>query len=303
MLLFALVAAGSCRLYQLERRLSPAYADFYAKVQYIMTSEERKIFLELPDSDKDRFIDEFWERRNPNPDADGNAFKTEYEARVRRADELFRGEGKPGYLTDRGRIYILFGPPMDRLTYPMDSEGFCREVWYYGAFPVIFIDEHCQGQFFLTAINLEHLQALNIAQGHFQRTFEQENRFFDYTVSVAGTQPGSGAFKGKVIIDVPYAGLWLSFRDDRLSTTLDILVEVTDSSGARLMAEAKRCTIELSEDELKALKDKSYRIEIPFVPDRNSGPPKPGPLTLHTSVKNAAEGEELKKVLEFRLEP
>jgi len=302
-LLLVLVAAPACRLYNLERQLPPSRADFYAKVQYIMTGEERKIFLELPDSDRDQFIDEFWQRRNPNPDAEDNAFKKEYESRVKRAEELFHGEGRAGYLTDRGRIYILFGPPMDRLTYPMDASGYCREVWYYGAFPVIFVDEHCEGRFIITAINLEHLQALNIAQGRFQQTFEQEKKFFDFRVTVAKARTAGGVSEDTVVIDVPYSGIWFSFKDERLSTVLDVHVEVTDAAGARVMDERKSYDLGLSEAELKTLRDKSYRIEIPLVLAAGAGPPKTGRLTLRVGVRNAAEGEELKKVLEFRLEP
>ena len=54
-----LILAGStgCRLYKMERKLSPPYAEFLSKVGYIMTREERKIFLELPDDRKDGFIE------------------------------------------------------------------------------------------------------------------------------------------------------------------------------------------------------------------------------------------------------
>jgi GWxTD domain-containing protein len=302
-LLLILAAVLSCRLYRLEHRLSPKYADFYSRVQYIMTGEERKIFLELPDSEKDQFIDEFWKRRNPFPDAPENSFKTEYEARVRRADELFHGEGRPGYLTDRGRIYILFGPPMERLTYPMEAAGYCREVWYYGGFPVIFIDEHCDGRFLLTAVDLEHLQALNIAQGHFQRTFEQDKKLFDYDVSWVKVRSDPGLFEGRVVIDIPYAGLWFNFKDERLTTTLEVQVEIQDASGGQVLDIRKAHDLGLTEDELRAKKDKSYRVEIPVVLNRDLARLQAGKLSLHVAVKNAADGEELKKVVELRLEP
>lgn len=302
LLLMALAAAPACRLYRLERKLNPAYADFYSQVQYIMTPEERKIFLESPDSEKDRFISDFWERRNPDPGSGHNAFKTEYEDRVEQSDNLFRGEGKPGYLTDRGRIYILFGPPSERLTYPMDSAGFCREVWYYGAFPVIFVDEHCQGQFLLTAINLEHLEALNIAQGHFEKTFEQEKRFFDYNVSVVRARSGPDRFEGKVVIDIPYAAIWFTSKDDRLTTEIDVRAEVRDETRALVWEGRDSSALDLSEDELKGKKGKDVRLEIPLVLDQGVGKLRHQKLVLLVVVKNRAGDEELKKALEFRLE-
>jgi GWxTD domain-containing protein len=302
-LLILLAAASACRLDRLERRLSPAYADFASKVQYIMTSEERKIFLELPDSEKDRFINDFWERRNPDPDSESNAFKTEYENRVRNAENLFRSEGRPGYLTDRGRIFILFGPPSERLTYPMDGSGYCREVWYYGGFPVIFIDEHCQGRFILTAINLEHLEALNIAQARFQKTFEQDRKFFDYRVEIDRHRMKDAAFEGRIRIEVPYVGIWFDLKDARLKTVLDVRVEVRDGSGRRVWEHEGPYALALGEDELKTMSGKSYRVEIPFVLDNGAGQLRGQRLTLHVSVRNSADEEELKKVLELRLEP
>jgi len=302
-LLLLLAAASACRLYHLERSLSPTYADFLSKVQYIMTREERKIFLELPDSEKDQFVNDFWERRNPDPGSESNAFKMEYYDRVRNAENLFRGEGRPGYLTDRGRIFILFGPPSERQTYPVDASGYCREVWYYGGFPVIFIDEHCQGQFILTAINLEHLQALNIAQGRFQKTFEQDKKFFDYTVGIAKDRTKDPWSARRVIIDVPYAGIWFDFKDGRLKTVLDVRVEVRDGSGRRVWEHQGLCTLDLGEDELKAKSGKSYRVEIPLALGEESGRLRGQRLTLYVSVGSRAGDEELKKVLEFRLEP
>ena len=302
LLVLAASVAFSCRLYQLEHRLGPKYAEFYSEVQYIMTGEERKIFLELPDSERDAFIEDFWKRRNPIPDSAENAFKTEYEARVLRANQLFHGEGRAGYLTDRGRIYILFGPPMDRLAYPMDAGGYCREIWYYGAFPVIFVDEHCQGQYMLTAVNLEHLQALNMAQGHFEQTFEQAKRFFDYDVALVKERSGPDRYEGRVVVDIPYAGLWFDLKDDRLTTTLEVRVALRRASGAAVLDVRRSYDLGLSEDELRAKKDKSFRAEIPVILANDVARLRTERLALHVGVRNTAEEGELKKVVEVRLD-
>jgi GWxTD domain-containing protein len=121
LIILSLLLLLSCRLYQLERKLDPENAEFLSKVSYIITKEERKIFLELPDKEKEKFREEFWKRRDPDLETEENEFKTEYFKRLERAAEIFMGEGRPGWLTDRGRIYVLFGPPADRMTYPMGS--------------------------------------------------------------------------------------------------------------------------------------------------------------------------------------
>jgi GWxTD domain-containing protein len=294
-----LASAASCRLARLERGLGPRDADFYWKVHIIMTSEERKIFLELPESERETFIVDFWKRRDPDPETPENPFKAEYESRVERAAQLFRGEGRAGYLTDRGRIYLLFGPPMERLTYPMDESGYCREVWYYGGFPVIFIDERCEGQFILTAINLEHLERLNIAQRDFQKTFDQDKDFFDYSVTVLKGRARGPGLQGTVVIEVPYAAIWFDVKDGGLETSLAVRLEARTASGDRIWEFQKAYGLSFGEDELKMKKGLSYRIEIPLALAGTAG--RAGKRTLHVAVKNGAEGEELKKVLELRL--
>ncbi len=294
-------AVSACRLANLERRLPPSYADFMSKTRYIMTREERKIFLELPDSGRGAFIEEFWKRRDPDPTTDTNEVKQEYEARVAAATNMVRGEGKEGWLTDRGRIYILFGPPMDRLTYPMDAEGFCREIWYYGAFPVIFIDEHCEGQFLLTAVNLEHLQALNIAQGKFQHTFDEDKKFFDYRIDVPKGQRTAAGFEGRVVVDIPYAGVWFTVRGERLETAFELSLEIANASGSRLWDFRDTRLLSMTEDELKAKRGQSYRVEVPIIMALPAEGTPDARCLLHASIKTGTEGEALAKTLEFRL--
>lgn len=299
--LLASASISSCRLANLERRLPPSYADFMSKTRYIMTREERKIFLELPDSERGAFIDEFWKRRDTDPTTEVNEFKQEYEARVAAATNMFHGEGKPGWLTDRGRIYVLFGPPMDRLTYPMDAEGYCREIWYYGGFPVIFIDEHCEGHFLLTAINLEHLQALNIAQGKFQKTFDQDKKFFDYRIDVPkGRRTGAG-FEGKILVDIPYAGIWFTVRGERLELTLDLRMDIETGTGSRLWDFHDTRLLSMSEDELKDKRGQSYRVEVPLKIGLPAEEEAGGRYVLHASIKTGPDGDALAKTLEFRL--
>jgi GWxTD domain-containing protein len=111
--------SSSCATKRLESRLDPVSEEFYSKVRYIMTSEESKIFIELPPSARAEFIGEFWKRRDPTPGTEENENKEAYFERIEESNRLFRGGGRPGWLQDRGRIYILFGPPNERQTRPM----------------------------------------------------------------------------------------------------------------------------------------------------------------------------------------
>jgi len=93
-------------------KLDPESAKFYQTARLIMTKEEVKIFERLPDAgSRKEFIADFWLKRDPDPDTPDNAFQKEFEARVAFVNKRFNKEGGPGYNTDRGRVYILMGPP------------------------------------------------------------------------------------------------------------------------------------------------------------------------------------------------
>jgi GWxTD domain-containing protein len=105
-------------------------------VAYIITPEERCAFLSLgSDIDRDHFIDQFWYRRAPDPDSLENDFQREHYRRIVFANEKF-ATGVPGWQTDRGRLYISFGPP-DRIESQGDRQGDDREArgplerWHY----------------------------------------------------------------------------------------------------------------------------------------------------------------------------
>ena len=81
------------------------------EVPYIITPEEKASFKKLTtDEEREQFIEAFWERRNPNPGSPENEFKEEYYRRIAYANEHY-SSGMPGWKMDRGRIYIMYGPP------------------------------------------------------------------------------------------------------------------------------------------------------------------------------------------------
>jgi GWxTD domain-containing protein len=99
--------------------LKKAYKDWLEKdVAYIITDEERKAFKKLEtDDERERFIEEFWRRRDPDPDTDENEYREEYYERIAYANEHY-ASGIPGWKTDRGRIYITWGKPDEVESHP-----------------------------------------------------------------------------------------------------------------------------------------------------------------------------------------
>lgn len=80
-------------------------------VVYIISDEEKKAFKQLnTDEEREQFVEQFWLRRDPTPDTEENEFKEEHYRRIAYANEHY-ASGIPGWRTDRGRIYIQYGPP------------------------------------------------------------------------------------------------------------------------------------------------------------------------------------------------
>jgi len=101
-------------------------------VRYIITDKEREAFLKLKtDKEREFFIKMFWKMRDPTPGTPRNEFKEEHYKRLAMAEKLFRGEGKPGWKTDRGRFYIILGKPKDIERYDGMGRFYPVEVWYY----------------------------------------------------------------------------------------------------------------------------------------------------------------------------
>ncbi|MGC2663214.1 MAG: GWxTD domain-containing protein [Candidatus Acidiferrales bacterium] len=87
-------------------------------VVYIISPEERSAFLHLQtNEEREQFIEAFWQRRNPDPDSAENTFKEEHYRRIAYTNEHF-SSGIPGWKTDRGRIYIMWGPPDEIQSHP-----------------------------------------------------------------------------------------------------------------------------------------------------------------------------------------
>jgi len=113
-------------------------------VRWIITPAEEQAFKNLSnDEERDQFIENFWQRRNPSPDSPDNEFKEEHYSRIAYANEHFAA-GKPGWLTDRGHIYIAYGKPDDIDSHasggeyerPIEEGGgstatFPFEIWHY----------------------------------------------------------------------------------------------------------------------------------------------------------------------------
>src|SRR2546425_9905811 len=99
------------KMRQVYKELGEAYKHWLDEdVVYIIAPEERTAFLQLStNEEREQFIEQFWLRRSSNPDLPDNDFKEEHYRRIAYANEHY-ASGVPGWKTDRGRMYIIWGP-------------------------------------------------------------------------------------------------------------------------------------------------------------------------------------------------
>ncbi|HEX4001781.1 MAG TPA: GWxTD domain-containing protein [Candidatus Acidoferrales bacterium] len=156
---------------ELKKELDSQYKTWLDQdVVYIITPEERHTFLHLTtNEEREQFIEAFWQRRNPDPDSAENAFKEEHYRRIAYANEHY-ASGIPGWKTDRGKIYIMWGPADEVDSHPtggtwdrpMDQGGgetttYAYEDWRYRYLEGIgenveleFVDPSGTGEYHLT---------------------------------------------------------------------------------------------------------------------------------------------------------
>lgn len=159
-----------------KKEKEPALPDRYRKwleeeVVYIITPVEKDIFLKLrTDRERDLFIEAFWKHRDPVPETEENEFKKEHYRRIEYANKYFGRESpKPGWKTDRGRFYIILGPPNDIQRIDSKSEVYDTEIWFYQGktemglppgFNVVFFREKGTGEYRLYSPTNDGPQAL-----------------------------------------------------------------------------------------------------------------------------------------------
>lgn len=189
------------------RNVKKESKDVYKKwlendVPYLITDEEKKAFKALAtDEERENFIENFWRRRDPNPDTEENEFREQYYERIAYANEHFTS-GTPGWKTDRGRIYIAWGKPDSIESHPSggsynrpsyegggDITAYPFEIWYYrhlegvgDGLEIEFVDPTSTGEYRL-ARDANEKNALKMNSG--ENTLDQLglNNDFDRSTS------------------------------------------------------------------------------------------------------------------------
>ena len=133
--IFLLFDSGSVCFGQKPPKLEKNYREWLERdVVYLINKEERDAFRRLATNEAlDKFIEDFWEIRNPNPGSPTNTYRDEIYQRIAFADARFSiGSGMEGWRTDRGRTYITLGPPQQKQVFRNSGNLYPIEIWFYG---------------------------------------------------------------------------------------------------------------------------------------------------------------------------
>ncbi len=161
--IYLLLALG-CTVYKTSQ-LDPQSKEFFSTARFIMTDEEKEIFTRLQDrKSREQFIQEFWEKRDPDPYTEENEAKIEFNNRVETANHYFKEGTGPGWKTDRGRIYLLLGPPDSKIQQPfLDLPNMkARIIWAYYRYrmAIEFVDRNGTGDFRINNYPMKLLNAM-----------------------------------------------------------------------------------------------------------------------------------------------
>ena len=252
--------------------------ELYDELRLIMTKQEEKEFKSIKDENGlQQFVEKFWEKRNPDPSTPQNEAREVYYKRLKAAEKYFREPGKKGWLTDRGRIFVLLGPPSKRDQRMMSYEDAANiaasrwsaqarfslgstgnlngEIWYYDDLKLVlvFLDEGGTGQYRLINPPPVLLDYLDKSKKDFGIKSNQE-----------GPLPISADvdLKGKKLyVHIPLSALSFKKKDGKFYADIKLEFYYTNAKTGVQKSFAQEMKFEVKE---KDIKDPEKRVTIPL---------------------------------------
>lgn len=243
--------------------LDPRRDEFYRNTRLLMTKAEHKVYKHLPDeAAKEAFIEEFWLRRDPDPATEQNEARLEHEARLEFIERWFneRAGVGGGVDSDRGKVFIVLGPPDERMTQERDVRdrygNYVKirvESWLYQRHRLFleFRDYKGFGQFRLVRWTPDLLEAMEMAKYQVFNKKGLDRKF---------------AFKAKyrdnrLVIRIPSGGITFDNADGNVTATFKVTVRVYLDNREVDKLEVVRNVTEAGE---KMLKKDKVELTVPY---------------------------------------
>lgn len=253
-----------------KMKMDPESEKFYLSARLIMTKEEDKIFKRLPDAETRReFIADFWDKRDPDPGTPDNEFRTEFESRVAYVNKRFK-EGGLGMNSDRGRIYILMGPPDKFEEFMTHEDPSVRGpilwwIYYNHQLGVELVDEKGNGTYRIRDITGDFFGAMEMNKlGQWvgpDSVFRK--RIIDFGLKY--DKP-----KGEIVVNVPAKSLLFKENEEgRLQVDLvfKFYLYEREGEGKTTFIEEKSFVMPVRDEE--GTKTVSFRFAHPLPPGKN----------------------------------
>ncbi len=291
--LLLLALAGCSTKGKAVRHIPADDREFLSEVRYIISKKESRIFKKIPPAERQQFVEEFWKVRDPDPTTEENEYRDEYYRRIEQANHLFQ-EGSQGWLSDRGRILILLGEPERRDVYPTGYSFYEPpvEIWFYGTFPVVFVDYHREGMYRLDPGSARRISIINNAQMQLKpQGMDRNVRMFDFTLAAQETGPG----QAKLLIAVPYrvTSLLLNDKTKTYETRLRLNVHIVDAAGAVVLDKEEFHPLAVS-DAMLAQLGKNVDLEFPLQLPA-------GKYSVRVTLENTADKSQSRKEIKIKL--
>lgn len=274
--------------------LDPESEAFLSSVRYIITKDEKKDFLNLPPSERPAFIEGFWKRRDPDPETEINEYRDMYYQRIAEANSIFRDGLGEGWLQDRGRIYILLGPPDTRQQYPRGYRmgDYPTEVWMYGFYSIVFVDQDWSGNFELVKGGAYNLAQIMKTQMAWKPRFSRDKVVFDTSGDIELLREGDSQ---RILVKIPYRNIWMRAEGENLETTINSEIQIANVDTQDKVWEFKKdYKISIKESDLENMYDDEYLIEVPIqLPE--------GSYTIDVVLENKTDATKIQKSLKVRL--
>lgn len=240
LMLAAVLGLAACAS-SVNLNLDPESRDFYEIARLVMTDAEQAIFTHLPDTEaRKEFIQEFWDKRDPDFTTEVNEAKQEFQRRLEYINKRFR-EGRKGINTDRGRIYLYLGPPDKTEEYPMMGGGQGGQLlWVYYKYNlgIYFVDSNGTGSYAIGEILGNLFEAIEMAK--LGETFTDRNasaRFQNFTLTYDKS-------RNELQMTIPAKKLIFKNEDGALTADFDITFYIYKEGAAKkeMFVDTKRFT-------------------------------------------------------------
>ncbi len=254
-LVLVILLLGNCGIGRLE--LDPESKDFYEYARLIMTSQEKDIFRLLPDAEsRKEFIQDFWDKRDPDPYTEENEFKDEFFERIEYANKHFI-EGIPGWKTDRGRIFIYLGPPDKIEQRPFINDPNIKGLVLWGYYQyrlgIEFVDRRGDGQYALSRQSGAAGGLLDVIEkAKFGQIFDDQDIigkvFSEFGVSYT---PGSK----EIVVSIPIESLSFEAEADKLRAEFTFEFFIYSKKSPKKDRFTREKSFETTEEEALGLED------------------------------------------------